>query len=103
MIRIMSERPEKPQNNPTQPQGGWHTPSEANPWQPAEQPTQPTVGWHTMKALPDDMDTAPEKRGDWHLPQDTDTSFSQHDEITVSPPTTGTSPVVVRPEDLLAE
>jgi membrane peptidoglycan carboxypeptidase len=100
MIRIMSERPEKPQN-PNQ--SGWHTPREASPWQPTEQPTQPTVGWRTMKALPDDMDTAPEKRGDWHLPQESDTTFSPSDEIAVSPPTTGTSPVVIRPEDLLAE
>jgi membrane peptidoglycan carboxypeptidase len=102
MIRIMSERPENPQNNPGQ--SGWHSPREATPWQPGEQPTPSTIGWRTMKALPDDMDTAPEKRGDWHLPQESDTIFSPADEITVSPvPTTGTSPVVIRPEDLLAE
>lgn len=100
----MSERPENPQNDPVKPQGGWNLPREASPWQPVEQPTQPTVGWRTMKALPDELEAAPEKRGDWHLPQAGDTTFSPSDEITVGPAPTGTgTAAVIRPEDLLAE
>ena len=102
----MSERPENPQDEQTSSTGGWHSPAEASPWQAPETQTVASVAWREVKALPENVDATPEKRGDWHLTDDEDTVFTSEDvvEITNEPRQQPTSSIAsARPEDLIAD
>ena len=102
----MSERPENPQDEQTSSTGGWHSPAEASPWQAPETQTVASVAWREVKALPENVDATPEKRGDWHLPDEEDTVFTSEDvvEITNEPRQQPTSSIAsARPEDLIAD
>ncbi len=102
----MSERPENPQDENLSSTGGWHSPAEASPWQAPETQTMPSVAWREVKALPENVDAKPQKRGGWHLPDEDDTVFTADDvvEITSEPRQQATSSIAsARPEDLIAD
>ena len=99
----MSERPDNPQNQESNYQGGWHSPGKASPWQEPETKSTPSIIWREMKALSDDVPSEPEVKGGWHQPAPEDTIFSPDDVVEVSNEVRDvpvTSPIqAVRPED----
>ncbi|GAB5492318.1 MAG: hypothetical protein Phog2KO_25330 [Phototrophicaceae bacterium] len=103
----MSERPENPLDEQSSSTGGWHSPTEASPWQTPETPTVASVAWRTISALPEDVDAEPQKRGDWHLPDEADTLFTATDVVEVSDDTRQPTPTpatsIASPEDLIAD
>lgn len=104
----MSDFPEQPsQEQPTE-RGGWHAPQESQLWQPPQSETAPRAVWRKVKALPDEMPSEDEtSSGTWHLPRPEDTRYDEDEEITIqegkTSATTGTTPLVLAPEDILAE
>ncbi|MGJ3237230.1 MAG: transglycosylase domain-containing protein [Anaerolineae bacterium] len=101
----MSERPENPQNDDPNAQGGWQAPRDANPWRSSDTQSTQTVKWRQMKAL-SDFGEEPTEPGMWHQPDAEDTVFGEDDVVEVPDeprPKPTSSALEARPEDLIAE
>ena len=102
----MTERPDQP-SDAEEKRGEWHEPDAPNLWQPTKQDTQAGSIWRKVDALPEEMSQVPDVKGGWHLPNPEDTLFNAGDQIEIGDksqtPTTGSTPIVQRPEDIIME